>query len=97
MSPLRTCALVGSALASAICLARISAGVPGSNDTFAWLAGVAAAISCGFFGALTVRDHVDERLRQISEQITEYGDRRESDGYLAGVREAGAGHLSRVK
>jgi hypothetical protein len=42
-------------------------------------------------------DALSARLDDISDQVGEYGDQRETTGYLAHARDSGGGHLSRVK
>lgn len=42
-------------------------------------------------------DALSKRLDEIAEQLGEYGDQRETDGYLAHARDSGGTQLHRVK
>jgi hypothetical protein len=108
VSPLRICCLLAAVVPTVIGLGRVAEGRPGSDDLIVWLMGVAAVVGWNSFVAFSVYERVDHRLTCMDRQVTalgkvlsdtvnDYGDRRETGGYLAGARGTATVPLTRVK
>jgi hypothetical protein len=104
VSPLRICCLLVAVIPTVIGLGRVAEGRPGGNDLVIWLMGVTAVIGWNSFVAFSVYERADNRLADLAGQISalgelvgEYGDQRETGGYLAGARGTATVPLTRVK
>lgn len=100
MSPLRTAMLTIASVLSALSTLALIDVVNGGTQTAP--NAVVISVTCAalaawiIFAAFTICDRICGKLKHLEE----YGDRRESDGYLAAVRDIDGGtgsHLSRVK
>lgn len=109
MSPQRTGALVTAATISALSLIVLGVSAAGwkpiaNHDPIALTAVNFSLAAWIYFVVLSTRDRMSGRLDELAGQVAalaeavqEYGDQRETAGYVAGVREGGNGHLTRVK
>lgn len=91
MSPMRVATLVVATTASALSAIAVIAAVAADRYHVVFLGGslmmlvTAAATWVGFLVA-GCRDQVIRRLDEVESAVADFGDRRETDGRLAGAR-----------